>query len=204
MFHSYIWDFDGTLFDTYPIMLDGFIQALADYQINAEPKKIYRLLKEHSSKAVAETYQLDFSEFTERFHQKEAMDQRQPVVFPEVYDTLKAIIQAGGKNYILTHRTVASTKELLANAGMLEFFEEIVGPEYQFPRKPDPSAINYLVEKYHLPRESTVMVGDRPMDIDAGKSAGIKTCFYDIDYFLSEISADFTIHHMSEILTLNK
>ena len=28
MFDSYIWDFDGTLFDTYPIMLDSMMKAL--------------------------------------------------------------------------------------------------------------------------------------------------------------------------------
>ncbi len=28
MFKHYIWDFDGTLYDTYPVILDGFVAAL--------------------------------------------------------------------------------------------------------------------------------------------------------------------------------
>ena len=60
MFDSYIWDFDGTLFDTYPIMLDSMMKALEDRQVVADPKAVYRLLKEKSSKALTEKYHLDF------------------------------------------------------------------------------------------------------------------------------------------------
>ena len=38
MFDSYIWDFDGTLFDTYPIMLDSMMKALEDRQVVADQK----------------------------------------------------------------------------------------------------------------------------------------------------------------------
>ncbi|MEO3689709.1 HAD hydrolase-like protein, partial [Enterococcus faecium] len=88
MFDSYIWDFDGTLFDTYPIMLDSMMKALEDRQVVADPKAVYRLLKEKSSKALTEKYHLDFREFSDDFHQYETLDTRQPVTFDHVYDTL--------------------------------------------------------------------------------------------------------------------
>lgn len=124
MFDSYIWDFDGTLFDTYPIMLDSMMKALEDRQVVADPKAVYRLLKEKSSKALTEKYHLDFREFSDDFHQYETLDTRQPVTFDHVYDTLTQLKQQGSKHYILTHRTIASTRELLVKEGMLEFFEE--------------------------------------------------------------------------------
>ncbi len=37
---NYIWDFDGTLFDTYPAMVDGAQQALKDFGINMDKKEI--------------------------------------------------------------------------------------------------------------------------------------------------------------------
>ena len=203
MFDSYIWDFDGTLFDTYPIMLDSMMKALEDRQVAADPKAVYRLLKEKSSKALTEKYHLDFQEFSDDFHQYETLDTRQPITFDHVYDTLAQLKQQGSKHYILTHRTIASTRELLVKEGMLEFFEEIVGPESQFPRKPDPSSLNYLVEKYQMDPQRTVMVGDRVLDIEAGKNAGVKTCFYDIDHFLENVPADYTIHSMEEILSID-
>lgn len=36
---NYIWDFDGTLFDTYPAMVDGAWQALKDFGISMDKKK---------------------------------------------------------------------------------------------------------------------------------------------------------------------
>ena len=41
------------------------------------------------------------------------------------------------------------------------------------------STINYLVQKYKLDPKKTVMIGDRPLDIEAGRAAGIATIFFD-------------------------
>lgn len=67
MFEHYIWDFDGTLYDTYPMMLDGFMHTLKEYQITADRQEIFRILKEKSSASVAEKYVLDFIEFSKTF-----------------------------------------------------------------------------------------------------------------------------------------
>ena len=58
MYHSYIWDFDGTLFDSYPIMLEAFLKTLKDAGFDPDSREIYRILKASSSKQVAEKYQL--------------------------------------------------------------------------------------------------------------------------------------------------
>lgn len=198
MYQSYIWDFDGTLYDSYPIMLKAFIKTLTEEGFDPDPKEIYRLLKESSSKKVAEKYDLDFAEFTAKFKANEALDQRLPQSFPGTKETLRAVIANGGKNYILTHRDIYSTKELLEREGIAELITEVVGPENQFPRKPDPTSLLYLVEKYEMDKEQTVMIGDRTMDVFAGKSAAVKTIFYDIEALL-DVDADHIVHSMKEI-----
>lgn len=202
MFDAYIWDFDGTLFDSYPIMLAGFMNTLEDYGVAADEKEVYKILKALSSKSVAEKYQLDFAAFTETFKSYEKKDQRIPESFPGTKEILEAVVAKGAKNYILTHREVGSTHELLKKEGMDHLVVEVVGPENNFPRKPDPASLNYLVEKYQLIPEKTVMIGDRTMDILAGQGAGVKTIFYDIDYLLEEMPADYTVHSMAEFAPL--
>lgn len=198
MYQSYIWDFDGTLYDSYPIMLKAFIKTLTEEGFDPDPKEIYRLLKESSSKKVAEKYDLDFAEFTAKFKANEALDQRLPQSFPGTKETLRAVIANGGKNYILTHRDIYTTKELLEREGIAELITEVVGPENQFPRKPDPTSLLYLVEKYGMDKEQTVMIGDRTMDVLAGKGAAVKTIFYDIEDLL-DVDADHIVHSMKEI-----
>jgi HAD superfamily hydrolase (TIGR01549 family) len=199
MYHSYIWDFDGTLFDSYPIMLEAFLKTLKDAGFNPDAKEIYRILKASSSKQVAEKYHLDFAEFTATFKAYEGQDKRLPVSFLGTKEALEAVIAQGGKNYILTHRDVVSTKELLMDENLDHLITEIVGPENNFPRKPDPTSLNYLIEKYQMNKEQTVMVGDRTMDVLAGQGAGVHTIFYDIEGLLTELEATHVVHSMKEI-----
>jgi phosphoglycolate phosphatase-like HAD superfamily hydrolase len=43
MYQSYIWDFDGTLYDSYPIMLKAFIKTLKEYGFDPDlPKKLLK------------------------------------------------------------------------------------------------------------------------------------------------------------------
>ena len=204
MLKAFIWDFDGTLYDTYTIMLDAFMQTLKDYGVSAQREEVYRLLKSESSAAVAAKYQLDFDEFSKIFQNYEIQDQRVPLSYPGTKAMLELVVAKGYKNYIYTHRKVDSTRELLEREGMLQLFEEIVGPENQFPRKPHPAGVTYLVEKYQLNKQETVMIGDRPMDIGAGEQAGVRTIFYDLEQLLPNIQADDTVRSIDEMVDLIK
>ena len=44
-----------------------------------------------------------------------------------------------------------------------------------FPRKPDPASMLYLKDKYAI--ESGLVIGDRPIDIEAGQRAGMANLF---------------------------
>ena len=95
-----------------------------------------------------------------------------------------------------------STWELLKEYQLAHLIEEVVGIDQDFPRKPDPASLKYLIETFHLERTDTMMIGDRRLDIEAGKNAGVVTCLYDIDHFLGEIPADYVVGNLNEILSL--
>lgn len=48
-----IWDFDGTLFDTYPGMVYAFKKALEDSGIEAEAEEIHEKMKVSVSNAIS-------------------------------------------------------------------------------------------------------------------------------------------------------
>ena len=62
---------------------------------------------------------------------------------------------------------------MLKSLGLYDFFLEIITSQDGFPRKPEPDAIRYLLEKYGLDRENTFYVGDRSLDMECAKNAGI-------------------------------
>ncbi len=75
----------------------------------------------------------------------------------------------GGRHFILTHRLTESTWGLLKEHRLAHLIEEVVGIDQDFPRKPDPASLNYLIDTFHLERTDTMMIGDRRLDIEAGK-----------------------------------
>lgn len=203
MFKNYIWDFDGTLFDTYPILLDSIVTSLSqDFDVQADPSHIYYLLKSQSSAAVSQEYSLDFDDFTKKFKIIETADKRKSQPFEGAVEVLTQVVEKQGQNFILTHRTLDSTKEILKEEGMDHLIVEIIGSEEGFPRKPDPASLNYFLEKYQLDPKETVMVGDRRLDVEAGINAGIATIFFDVEDLLKDVVATKRVKHMKEILSL--
>ncbi|NRE79184.1 HAD-IA family hydrolase [Enterococcus faecium] len=199
---NYIWDFDGTLLDTYPAMVDGAWQALKDFGISMDKKEIYFKMKKYSTSYLINESNLNAREFNELFHryEKESTEVSRP--FPETKQVLEMLKDNGGRHFILTHRLTESTWGLLKEHRLAHLIEEVVGIDQDFPRKPDPASLNYLIDTFHLERTDTMMIGDRRLDIEAGKNAGVATCLYDIDHFLGEIPADYVVGNLNEILTL--
>lgn len=199
---NYIWDFDATLFDTYPAMVDGAWQALKDFGISMDKKEIYFKMKKYSTSYLINESNLNAREFNELFHryEKESTEVSRP--FPETKQVLEMLKDNGGRHFILTHRLTESTWGLLKEHRLAHLIEEVVGIDQDFPRKPDPASLNYLIDTFHLERTDTMMIGDRRLDIEAGKNAGVATCLYDIDHFLGEIPADYVVGNLNEILTL--
>lgn len=70
----------------------------------------------------------------------------------------------------MTHRLTESTWELLKEYQLAHLIEEVVGIDQDFPRKPNPASLNYLIDTFHLERTDTMMIGDRRLDIEAGKT----------------------------------
>ena len=77
-------------------------------------------------------------------------------------------------------------KEIDRNFNFNEILCEIRDDEKY--KKPSPYMINLLIKKYSLLKKDSWIVGDRWVDIEAGKQAGIKTILLEFDYSYSPTS----------------
>ena len=112
---NFIWDFDGTLYDTYPIMLMSLMKTFEEFGIEKDEKVVYRKIKEESIRQMITDWQLPTPEFDEKYHALEALDNKDSYPFKETKETLKILRERGGQHFILTHRTVESTWNLFRN-----------------------------------------------------------------------------------------
>ena len=204
MIKNYIWDFDGTLFDTYPAMVDGALQAMAALGILADQETIYPIMKKFSTRQLIKEYQLPEEQFTPLFHRYEAASQKIPKPFAGTQEVLRLLKSQGAEHFILTHRLSTSTWGLLEQFDLTDLIEEVIGIDRNFPRKPAPDSLNDLIQRHQLKKSETIMIGDRRLDIEAGKNAGVLTCLYDIDHFLQDISADYVVDDLLKILDIKE
>ena len=107
------------------------------------------------------------------------------------------MLKAGARNFILTHRD-DSAKQIVAFSGMSDLFTEIVTSDNGFKRKPDPEGVNYLIAKYAMNPAETMIVGDRELEVELGRSAGIVSCFFNNGDARCLTQPDYTINSLDD------
>lgn len=177
---DFIWDFDGMLFDSYAHITEAFMIAYKRiHGKDIDRRECYNLFKV-SFRTAYEHYQPS-ALCKLLFRAIESRTDLAPAVlpYPGIPEILKKIHENGGRNFLNTHRdSLALT--YLAQHNLLEFFTDAVTSELNtMPSKPAPDTNLYLMKKYNMTPDTTVMLGDRDVDIDSGAGAGIKTCLFD-------------------------
>ena len=186
MIQHLIWDVDGTLFDTYPAIARSFRAAAHDLGAAASYDEVMRLALvsvDHCVTTLSNTYALAADQLEERFaqHYQTVTPEDQPP-FVGVEAVCEHIRSQGGLNLIVTHRRRAGLDRLLATHRLTAYFADITSNDDAYPRKPDPAAFNALIERHQLPREATLGVGDRDIDILAAQAAGLHAALFGTNY----------------------
>ena len=205
MYKHFIWDFDGTLFDSYPPMVKAYREALMEQDIEVSEEEILKHMKisiRHLLVYSKEHYGID-STFSQRFTElRKTYEQVLFEPYKEAVEAIKIIRSRGGRNYIYTHRG-PSTRMYLEKYELLKYFDEVVTDENNFSLKPDPEGINYILIKHHINPETAIVIGDRELDIVSGQNAGIKGCFYSERPEYTCDVADYLITNHLDLLRLD-
>ena len=201
MFRNIIWDLDGTLFDTYPAIASALQTAVADLGYEARLDWIESLVKisiGFCESSLAEHFNISEAEIDSKFveHYDRIKPEDQPP-FPGVTALCAYIYSSGGKNVIVTHRREVGTVKLLAVHRLSGYFAGYLTNGDGYPKKPDPAAFEAVLRDHDLQRAETIAVGDRDIDVLAGRAAGLFTCLYGAG--IEGIPADLTIKHFEEL-----
>lgn len=201
-----IWDFDGTLFDTYPGTVKAFMYALKDSGIDETYESILNYIKVSEGFAVThfkELYSLDECFIDKYTLYKKDIKPEMISSFPFAAEVCGQFVSLGVRNYIITHRG-DSTLEFLKYHGMISYFIEVITKQYGFRRKPDPEAFLYLINKYQINKNTALVVGDRECEILSGKAIGIKTCLYNTNNISLTVAPDFYIDSLKDLIHIIK
>ncbi|MBE6942834.1 MAG: phosphoglycolate phosphatase [Ruminococcaceae bacterium] len=210
MYHinHFIWDFDGTLFDSYPIIIGTLRSTLQDCGYDCDPSEAMQLMLQNitvAQKHYAEKFGIPMEELLKVYagHHEAQNPQLLAKPMADVEKVLARICETGRKNYIFTHRKCSTTAQYLDKYGLSHYFTEIVGPEAaHFAYKPAPDALLYLMDKYGMTTEDAVMVGDRDCDLGSARNAGISTAHYVCAMVPETLSCDFRFENYQKMLAI--
>ena len=174
-YQDYIWDLGGTLLDNYETSTAAFVHTLQDFGLHASHDEVYKALKVSTDYAVRQ-FSPTNKDFLKTYKANEAKELEQPILFDGASELLAQIIQQGGRNFLISHRD-DQVLEILRKTQISAYFTEVVTSGNGFKRKPDPESMLYLKDKYQI--QSGLVIGDRPIDIEAGQAAGFATYLFD-------------------------
>lgn len=197
-YDNIIWDFDGTLFDTYPAMCRDLRQVMAGLGVRTELEDLlvrFTASRDTVLEWCGERAGLPAGEI-DRVYRAWVAEHGQPEAhpFPHAREFLERFQAAGGKNFVFTHRS-GSVHDYLAGEGLTQYFTDVVSAGTTYAKKPDPAGNNYLITTHGLDRNRTLAVGDRELDVLAAKNAGIDACL--VDPALPETAADWRIRDLT-------
>lgn len=202
----FIWDYDGTLLDTYPNVVNYLYLALKDFGIEADKKEIFKNLLEslrYSLDYYSKLYNIP--KLAERYHFHAANEANDPVnIFPYVKEVLEQIRKNGAYNYIFTNRSDVCLPFLQKCSIKDEFAEIVTSDSPHFVIKPAPDAILYLMEKYGGTKSDTVMIGDRLCDLESAYAAGCKTIHIVTPSIPQKFDCDWEFESYKDMLSLLK
>ncbi|OIU68559.1 HAD-IA family hydrolase [Rossellomorea aquimaris] len=176
-----LWDFDGTLFDTYPAYTRVLSQVLGD---EADKQEIYDKLKVSFSHAI-EFYNIS----AEQVEEIERLKKELSPVDMEPFAGVEEVLKFADRNVIMTHKDREGVLAILDHYGWTPYFADIITIDDGFPRKPHPAAYNHL----HTKNRVDLAIGDRDLDLLPAKELGIATCMFQgksevADYHLEDFN----------------
>ena len=202
LFKNIFWDFDGTLYDTYPHIHSAYLAALRDFGMTVDEGALMDRLKINFR--AAHDYTGASPELIAKFKSYENDIAHQPTA--SYYAAIPSLIRethaAGARHFLFTHRNELA-KEYLRRDGLLEYFTDAVTSESaDFELKPSPKGILAMIERNRLNPAECVMVGDREIDVASGKNASIEGILFDEFGKLGETAAKYRVYSIEELKKL--
>ena len=177
-----IFDFDGTLVDTAPLIIGTMQETMRQMDlpektvgdcratIGLRLEEIAQVLwpeREGLGAEYAQNYRRIFDQLKRPFKVN---------CFPDVIDVLNRLRDAGLQMAIASSRSHKSLAEYVELFGLGDCFRMLVGGDDVANGKPEPDPVLSITESLGWDVSETLTVGDAAVDVLMGKSAGTMTC----------------------------
>ena len=202
MIRHLFWDFDGTLYNSYPEVLRSFQRALKDLQMDGlftqeELMGWLKLSVYDAALRCGKRAGVEAQTITSAFAPYHSQDMDFDG-YPPLRESLEGLHQAGFRHYLYTHRDGRAVEKLKQD-GLWNLFSDVVLRTDGFPDKPAPDALLALMKRNGLSPRQCAMIGDRPIDVEAGRNAGMEGVLFDPEGFYADYPVERRFDDLAEL-----
>lgn len=170
-----MFDLDGTLINTIPLIRWSFEQVFAHFGLPWDPgvmKTIGVPLRDIADRYLPGRGE-EFINVYAAIQKTRAREMT--AVFPGTRRTLEAVRTTGYRTAVVTSKRRDPALAGMADTGIDRYIELAIAVEDVKHAKPDPEPVEKALHLLRTPPAEAVYIGDSWYDIQAGKSAGVAT-----------------------------
>ena len=212
MIKGIVFDFDGTLANTLPVIFacyDYSTEKVLGKKADRAPfietfgQPLYICLTTIFGEVKGSKICDEYRAYQEIHHDELIRP------FPGVKETLEQLQQMGIPMAVVTSKSTPTCLRGARCLGIADYFVTVIGSEQVTHPKPDPEPTKMALEKLGTKPEETLCVGDAPYDIISGKNAGCHTAAieytqFDLQKFKAMVSPDHWLQDIPALLPLLK
>ena len=170
-----VFDFDGTLVDSYPLIEQAFAHVMRTHQLSDAARQLFRqsrgLPLPEQMKLIApdawEELVCTYREADSRLgHAK---------VFRGIPTLMRNLRREGVRMGVVSCKRRVLVEAELEATQLKAYFDVIIGFEDVTPPKPAPEPLLAAISRLGVTRATTLYVGDSPVDLQTGRAARVRT-----------------------------
>lgn len=175
MYTHVLFDLDGTLVDTLPLIEHTYSTLFSrhpEYGVVGQDavKLLGMSLTSILSQLVPADNVQDMADEYMTIYREHHDDMLKP--YPGILEAVSGIVQVGVVVGVVTSKMRETTERALRDLDLLELMDVIVASEDVKRHKPDAEPVLAAMRKLGCSSKGTVYIGDSPFDMMAGKAAG--------------------------------
>jgi len=185
-----IWDFDGTLVDSRPLIEAGMLHALKVLklppEVTQEWLRYVGLPVEVGIRATFGPLGFDLDDVAQAYRSFGHPENEHLLrAFPGMDQLLEELAQRHIPMAIATSKRSAALTRQLSRLGWTGHFSPLITPDQVTHGKPHPESLEQCLKAHGLNPEEALMIGDTPFDMEMALSAGMPRVavghgFYDL------------------------
>lgn len=179
MYKLAIFDFDGTLVDSAPGIVDVMHEVVAEYKFAPETIEAWKHLV---GIPLVNQLQKLFPERSDDFHQEVVLRYREIYdvntieicpLFPGLVSMLDSLRSKGVLVSIATSKRRHLVERVLEHHSLADYFSLVIGVQDVGNHKPHPESVEITLKRLGVSLADAVVIGDSTFDLEMARNAGV-------------------------------